>query len=77
MNYSDPIKTSFSVKGAEITGGRVHEIAPESPRAYVNQNRPHVFDPEVKNLKSREPMEWTFPAASVSAVELDIIEEGR
>ena len=77
MNYSDPVKTNFSVKGAEITGGRVHEIAPESPRAYVNQNRPHVFDPEVKNLKPGEPLEWTFPAASVSAVELDIIEEGR
>jgi len=72
MNYSDPVKASFSVDGATITGGKVHEIAPESPRAYVNQNRPDVFDPAVKNFKPGEPMEWTFPATSVSVVELDI-----
>lgn len=72
MNYNDPVKASFFVDGATITGGKVHEIAPESPREYVNQNRPDVFDPEVKNLKFGEPMEWTFPAMSVSVVELDI-----
>lgn len=72
MNYSDPLKAGFSVDGASIRGGKVHTIAPESPRAYVNQNRPDAFVPEVKDLKSGEPVEWTFPARSVSAVELDI-----
>ncbi len=72
MNYKDPVKAGFSVDGAAITGGKVLEIAPENPRAYVNQNRPDAFDPEVKELKSGEPIEWTFPARSVSAVELDI-----
>jgi hypothetical protein len=72
MNYSYPVKASFLVDGATITGGKVHEIAPENPREYINQNRPDVFDPEVKNLKSGEPMEWTFPATSVSVVELNI-----
>jgi alpha-N-arabinofuranosidase len=72
MNYSDPVKARFSIDEATITGGKVHEIAPESPRAYVNQNQPDVFDPVVKNLKHGEPTEWTFPAASVSVVELDV-----
>jgi alpha-L-arabinofuranosidase len=72
MNYNDPVKASFAVEGATITGGKVHEIAPESPRIYVNQNQPNVFDPEVKNLPIGGPMEWTFPATSVSVVELDI-----
>ncbi|UCE43361.1 MAG: twin-arginine translocation signal domain-containing protein [Candidatus Aminicenantes bacterium] len=72
MNYNDSVQASFSVDGATITGGKVHEIAPESPRSYVNQNRPDVFDPEVKNLQPGRPKEWTFPATSVSVVELDI-----
>jgi alpha-N-arabinofuranosidase len=72
MNYNDSVKASFAVDGTTITGGKVHEIAPESPRAYVNQNRPDVFDPEVKNFQIGEPTEWTFPATSVSVVELDI-----
>jgi alpha-N-arabinofuranosidase len=71
-NYSDPVKARFSIDGAVITGGKVHEIAPEHPRVYVNQNRPDVFSPEVKKLQSGDQSEWTFPGASVSVVELDI-----
>jgi alpha-L-arabinofuranosidase len=72
MNYSDSVKASFVIDGATIIGGKVHEIAPENPREYVNQNRPNVFDPKVKNLQTGKPLEWTFPATSVSVVELDI-----
>ena len=71
-NYCDPVKARFSIDGAVITGGKVYEIAPEHPRVYVNQNRPDVFSPEVKNLQPGELAEWTYPGASVSAVELDI-----
>jgi alpha-N-arabinofuranosidase len=71
-NYSDPVKARFSIDGAVITGGIVYEIAPEHPRVYVNQNRPDVFSPEVKNLQTGDLVEWTFPGASVSVVELDI-----
>jgi alpha-N-arabinofuranosidase len=74
-NYSDPVKTRFSVDGAVITGGKVYEIAPDHPRMYVNQNRPDVFSPEEKNLQTGDHTEWTFPGASVSAVELDISAE--
>jgi alpha-L-arabinofuranosidase len=71
-NYSDPVKARFSIDGAVVTGGKVFEIAPEHPRVYVNQNRPEVFSPEVKNLPLGDLTGWTFPGASVSAVELDI-----
>lgn len=71
-NYCDPVKAKFSIDGAVITGGKVYEIAPEHPRVYVNQNRPDVFSPEAKTLQTDDQSEWTFPGASVSAVELDI-----
>jgi alpha-L-arabinofuranosidase len=72
MNYNQTIRAIFSVKGADLAKGRVYELAPENPREYVNQNRPEVFLPKEKNVKSRTPVEWNFPARSVSAVELDL-----
>ncbi len=74
MNFRDSVKATFKVRGASIKGGKVHAIAPENPRAYVNQNQPDVFDPQIITLKTQEKMGWIFPARSVSAVELDISE---
>jgi len=43
-------------KGKKVTGGRVYEIAPEDPRAYVNQSRPQALDPIEKTVRTdREP----------------------
>jgi len=68
LNYGKAVETSFAVGGMKITGGRVFEIAPESPRQYVSQEQPDVFQPREKPLTGR----WRFPAASVSAVELTV-----
>jgi alpha-L-arabinofuranosidase len=72
LNYSRSCEVTFVVEGRTITGGRVFEIAPESPRAYVSESEPNVFAPlENKLTVHPEPM-WRFPAASVSAVELEL-----
>ncbi len=68
LNYGRAVEASFGVSGMRITGGRVFEIAPESPRQHVNQEQPDVFQPREKPLTAR----WRFPAASVSAVELTV-----
>src|SRR5690606_38418713 len=33
-SYRNPVEASLEVEGLAIRGGRVHEIAPEDPRAY-------------------------------------------
>lgn len=75
LNYSRPVAASFSVRGMRVTGGRVFEIAPEDPRAYVNQDQPRTFAPAEKQLAPGVPARWSFPARSVSAVELQIAHE--
>ncbi len=72
LEYSHPVETTFAVTGMKITGGRVHEIAPEDPRQYVNQDQPDIFKPRQKELGAGPAFQWRFPARSVSAVELNV-----
>lgn len=55
-----------------VSGGRVHEIAPEDLRQYINQDQPDVFKPREVALPSGPGPTWRFPAGSVSVVELDV-----
>ncbi len=73
LDSSNSVEAAFEITGREITGGRVFEIAPPSLRTYVNQDQPDAFRPVEKQLSST----WRFPAASVSAVELDLKESIR
>ena len=72
LNYNDAVEVDLAVQGRTITGGTVHEIAPERPREYVDRERPNVFAPEEKSLEAGERPMWRFPARSVSAVELTL-----
>ena len=72
LNYSQSCIVTFAVEGRTITGGRVLEIAPESPHAYVGESDPNVFRPVEKVLTIIPQPTWRFPAASVSAVELEL-----
>jgi alpha-N-arabinofuranosidase len=72
LSYSRSSEVGFWVEGMTITGGRVLEIAPEIPRDYVSENDPNVFDTVVKPLPSGPSASWSFPAASVSVVVLEI-----
>ncbi len=72
LNYRRSSEVTFAVEGATITGGKVFEIAPESMREYVGEDRPEVFAPREKILPPGPVVSWRFPAGSVSAVELDL-----
>lgn len=72
LEYKQSVEASFAVAGMNISGGRVHEIAPEDMRQYVNQDQPDVFKPREIALPPGPAPKWRFPAGSVSAVELDV-----
>ncbi|MBE0659354.1 MAG: hypothetical protein IH602_16800 [Bryobacteraceae bacterium] len=72
MDYSKPVEASVSVQGRTIAGGTVHEIAPEDPMETVCEATPDVFAPKEKAIAAAPVMKWSFPARSVSAVELEL-----
>jgi len=71
-SFNRSTEARFSVAGMTLTGGRVFEIAPEDPRTAVGLDQPTVFTPVEKPLPAGSSISWRFPAASVSAVELDL-----
>ena len=72
LEYKRSVEAEFAVAGMKITGGRVHEIAPQDLRQYVSQDQPDVFKPREVALAADPAPKWRFPAGSVSAVELDV-----
>jgi hypothetical protein len=71
MNYSKSTEATFAIDGMRVTGGRVLEIAPENPRQEISPINPKVFDPVERKLNPGDQIKYTFPARSVSVVELD------
>jgi alpha-N-arabinofuranosidase len=72
LEFNKSVEAAFVVAGMNITGGRVHEIAPDHPREYVSQDQPNIFQPREIRLPEGAAPTWRFPARSVSAVELDV-----
>lgn len=72
LNFRKPVEVGFVVEGMSIAGGKVFQIAPESPREYVNEDRPDIFAPKEEVLTPEPAANWRFPPASVSAVELEL-----
>ncbi len=69
INRRRPVTARFEVRGNRIVGGRVFHIALD-PEHEVFEHKPEVTHPRESPLPLSGP--WSFPAASVSAVELDI-----
>ncbi len=65
------VTAQLAVRGMQITSGRVFEMAGD-PEYEVIQTQPSEVVPVEKDLPAGA--RWTFPAASVSAVELDVAE---
>jgi alpha-L-arabinofuranosidase len=72
LEYKRAVEATFAIPGMSISGGRVHEIAPEDLRQYVSQDQPEIFKPREAVLPSGPDSTWRFPAGSVSVVELDV-----
>ena len=71
MNYAGSTDASFVIDGLVATGGRVLEISPENPRQEISPLKPDVFKPREHPLPNGEAGTWSFPARSVSVVELE------
>ncbi len=76
LNYSRSVTAGFAVTNMTIAGGKVHSIAPASPRQSVTAETPDVFRPVTAALGPGPEVRCTFPAASVSAVELELKSHG-
>jgi alpha-L-arabinofuranosidase len=72
VNRTRPVAAGFDVQGFRVVAGRVHEIALD-PAYEIFRHEPELTRPKDKALPASG--EWTFPAASVSAVELDTAAE--
>ena len=69
INRTEPVTAQFKVDGMNIQSGRVFCIALD-PAYEVFEYKPEVTSPKESAIP--EGCVWTFPAASVSAVELDM-----
>ena len=65
---TQPVKTTFRVRGGKMAEGHVYWYALE-PEFEIFEYRPEHAIPQESALDAQSA--WTFPAASVSAVELD------
>lgn len=71
-NRTQAVFTDLQVEGLKIVSGRVFEIA-DDPVVEIDQSKPDLFAPIEYILPDKAI--WQFPAASVSAVELDVEED--
>ncbi len=72
INRKAPVAARFDVTGRKVAAGRVSAIA-LAPEYEVFEHKPEVTAPKEFTLPASG--EWTFPAASLSAVELDLAAE--
>jgi alpha-L-arabinofuranosidase len=68
-NRTRSVRSQLALDGMQVTAGRVFTLAAD-PEFEVIETQPNAITPQEKTLPSDGS--WTFPAASVSAVELDI-----
>lgn len=71
LQYRGAVEASFSVDGMRVLSGRTWTIAPENPRQFVSVEQPDVFAPVEAAVPGQPVLKWRFPAASVTAVELN------
>ena len=71
-NRTQPVAARFDVRGHRVIAVRVFQIALD-PDYEVFEHKPEITRP--KESQVPVPGDWTFPAASVSAAELDISNE--
>lgn len=68
---TEAIAAELRIPGIEIRSGRSFEITAD-PLVEVDQGTPDVFQPVERVMD--QPTRWVFPAASVSAIELEVAE---
>ena len=70
MEYSRAVEATLSVNGWAVDAVRVLEISPRNPRQEASEREPEALKPKEHLLPRGEVFKWSFPARSVSVVEL-------
>lgn len=68
INMDKAVKSSIKVEGMNIKSGTVYEIKAD-PQLEITEFTPDLFSPSVREMKGSG---WEFPAASVTAMELEL-----
>lgn len=68
--FSKSVESTLAVDGLAIDAVRVLAISPENPRQEASDREPDALKPKEHLLPKAEVFKWTFPARSVSVVEL-------
>jgi hypothetical protein len=69
INRTRAVRTRLQVRGMNLAGGRAYQIA-DDPAREIDETCPDLFAPVEKAVPATG--EWTFPAASVTAMELTV-----
>lgn len=69
INRTEPVSVNLNIEGEKIKSGRVFYIALD-PAYEIFRYEPELTSPKESPIPQTN--QWTFPAASVSAVELDM-----
>lgn len=72
-DLSEAQEVTISVPGEKVAKGKMFTIAPGSVETYVSQDDADVFSPIEHDLEGGENLHLKFPAASVVAVELELL----
>jgi alpha-L-arabinofuranosidase len=77
---TEAVEAHLAVPGMSITSGRAFQIA-DDPMRQIDQRNPDLFSPTEHQLPARASQGttgalWTFPPASVTAVELEVASLG-
>ena len=72
LEYRRAVSATFAVRGRTVKAGRVIAVAPEDLRQNVGLDQPDIFRPSETALSPGPAPQWTFPAGSVSVVELEL-----
>ncbi len=71
-SFDRAVKTSVYIRGMKVRSGRVFEIACD-PMCEIDESQPGLFSPVERSMSGDGTL--SFPAASVSALELEIEEQ--
>jgi hypothetical protein len=76
---TEPVAAHLAVQGMSITSGRAFQIA-DDPMRQIDQRTRDLFSPTEHQLpvpasRASTRVPWTFPPASVTAVELEVTPE--
>jgi hypothetical protein len=69
-DYHRGIDATIAVKGRAVTNVKLFEISPEDPRQAATPLDPNALKPRERTLPQSETYRHTFPARSVTAVEI-------